>query len=241
MLAEPFRGANYLLRGFGVLNKPGIRRFVFIPLMINIILFAGLSIYGYFHFSDWLNAMLPDGWAWLRWILVPLFGLTILLLSYFTFAMVANILGAPFNGLLAEAVERNVTGNPPPDGGNMKQLLIKFLPMILAEIGKVLYIILLILPCLILFIIPVINAAAPFIWMALSAWLMAVQYVDYPLGNHEVSFKDLRRRLRERYPLSLGFGAAVVFATTIPIVNFFVMPAAVAGATLLAVERLGER
>lgn len=240
MLAEPFRGANYLLRGFGLLNKPGIRRFVLIPLLINIVLFGGLSVYGYFHFDEWLNSLLGDTWAWLRWILIPLFALAILLVSYFTFAMVANIVGAPFNGLLAEAVEKNITGEPAPEGGGVKQILIKFLPMMLAEIGKVLYIILLTVPCLILFIIPVINAAAPFIWMAVTAWLMAVQYVDFPLGNHEVKFGELRRRLRARYPLSLGFGAAVVFATTIPILNFFVMPAAVAGATLLAVERLQD-
>ena len=38
--------------------------------------------------------------------------------------------------------------------------------------------------------------------------------------------------------LALGFGGAVMVATAIPLVNFLVIPAAVAGATVLWVERL---
>jgi CysZ protein len=49
----------------------------------------------------------------------------------------------------------------------------------------------------------------------------------------------MRATLRRRRALSLGFGAAAAGLTTIPILNFVVMPAAVAGATAMWVAELG--
>jgi CysZ protein len=40
--------------------------------------------------------------------------------------------------------------------------------------------------------------------------------------------------------LNLGFGSAVSVATMTPILNFLVMPAAVAGATALWIEQLKQ-
>ena len=45
------------------------------------------------------------------------------------------------------------------------------------------------------------------------------------------------RRLAQRRGISLGFGGGVMIMTSIPVVNFFAMPVAVAGATLLWVEQ----
>ena len=53
-------------------------------------------------------------------------------------------------------------------------------------------------------------------------------------------FKELRARLRRRRALALGFGGAVVLATMIPVLNLFVMPAAVAGSAALWVSELGN-
>jgi CysZ protein len=84
-----------------------------------------------------------------------------------------------------------------------------------------------------------VNIAAPVVWMLFGAWMLAISYVDYPMGNHGLGFPEQRRRLRERRYLALGFGGAVMCALAVPVVNFLVIPAAVAGATALWVERLG--
>ncbi|MDT8372288.1 MAG: sulfate transporter CysZ, partial [Gammaproteobacteria bacterium] len=47
-----------------------------------------------------------------------------------------------------------------------------------------------------------------------------------------------RQILKQKRLLALGFGLATLGATMIPIVNFLVIPAAVAGATALYLERL---
>jgi CysZ protein len=70
--------------------------------------------------------------------------------------------------------------------------------------------------------------------------MMAVQYVDYPMDNHMTDFADLKEVLRERRLSSLGFGGLVALMSGIPVVNFFVVPAAVCGATLFWCEELAD-
>jgi len=74
------------------------------------------------------------------------------------------------------------------------------------------------------------------LWFVFSAWMMAMQYIDYPMDNHRTTFDDMRKYLKTHRGISFGFGCAVMIAAMIPGVNFFVMPAAVAGATLMWVE-----
>jgi CysZ protein len=88
------------------------------------------------------------------------------------------------------------------------------------------------------FIIPVVQVAAPFIWVVFGAWMLALEYLEYPMNNHGRLFPEVRQALRQRRGLALGFGAAVLLLTLIPVVNFIAMPVAVAGATKLWVERL---
>jgi len=78
------------------------------------------------------------------------------------------------------------------------------------------------------------------LWFLYTAWMLAFQYVDYPMGNHGYKFTAIRARLRGRRLLGLGFGAATAAMTLVPVLNFVVMPAAVAGATALWVRELRE-
>ena len=73
-------------------------------------------------------------------------------------------------------------------------------------------------------------------WLLFSAWMLALEYLDYPLSNHGRLFPHYRGALRQRRWLALGFGGAVLLLTLVPLLNFIVMPAAVAGATALAVK-----
>ena len=239
MRHNPIAGALYLLRGLSLITRPGVRTFVAIPLAINVVLFTLAIWLGWTEVEAAADRWLPD-WEWLRYLIYPIFFLAAALVLFFTFAIIGNVIAAPFNGLLAEAVERQLTGaGPDPDGG-WKRLAAESAQAMGSEIRKLGYIMVRGVPLLILFVIPGVNAFAPFIWMAFSAWMLAISFVDYPMGNHGFTFPEQRRRLGERRFLGLGFGAAVMVATTIPLVNFFVIPCAVAGATALWVERLAE-
>ena len=97
------------------------------------------------------------------------------------------------------------------------------------------------LAVLILTIIPVFNAFAPLGWFLLGAWMMSLQFVDYPLDNHRLPFREVCDACAERRLSTIGFGAAVALFTGIPLLNLVVIPAAVIGATLLWCEELSSQ
>lgn len=93
------------------------------------------------------------------------------------------------------------------------------------------------MPLLILFLIPVAQLAAPLLWLMFGAWFLALEYLDYPMGNHGLDFKQQLTQLRSMRLTTLGFGAALVVLMLIPGLNLVAMPAAVAGSTILWCER----
>ena len=239
-MKDLFTGAGYMLEGFSLLRKPGLRRFVLMPLLINILLFGGLIGWAYGWVDGSSRAMLsglPEWLHWLRYIVVPVFVLTSLVVIFYGFSMLANLIAAPFNGLLAEAVECHLTGKSLP--GDWRQLLRDIVPSILSELRKLLYFALRALPLLLLLLVPLVNVAASVLWVLFSAWMMTVQYMDYPMANHQLFFKDQRARLRKRPLLAWSFGGLVMLCTLVPVINFIIMPAAVAGATAVWVRENG--
>jgi len=236
-------GARHLLAGFKIIRQPGLRRYVVVPLSVNILIFGGL-IYGaigwYRVLLDKLLGYLPGWLAWLQYLLLPLLAITVLVVVFYGFTLLANLIAAPFNGLLAEAVERHLTGKPVADSGDWKKLIKDILPAIFSELRKLLYFVLWAIPFGILFLIPGINLAAPVLWALFSAWMLTIEYGDYPMGNHNLFFPDQRARLRKRRLLSLGFGSLTLLVTMIPVLNFVAMPVAVAGATSMWVRDLRD-
>jgi CysZ protein len=241
MVNNPLAGASYLLRGLGLLTKPGLRPFVLIPLMVNIIVFSLLIWLGIDQFEQLMDRFLPsdESWlAWLRWLLWPLFAITLLLIIFYTFTVIANLIASPFNGLLAEKVELHLGGSLPNGPTGAKQMVKDVVPSVLSELRKLLYFLIRAIPLLILFLIPVLNIVAPFLWMAFSAWFLAVEYADFPMANHKLAFKQQHARLKQARFSSLTFGAGLTLMMMVPILNFVAMPAAVAGATLFWHDRL---
>lgn len=118
MSSNPLSGAGYFFRGLQLINQPDVRRFVIIPLLINILVFSLLfwSISSYVGgFIDSFIPDLPDWLAWLEYLIWVLFALSAGVILFFGFTIVANLVGAPFNGYLAAAVEKKLTGQTPPE------------------------------------------------------------------------------------------------------------------------------
>lgn len=234
----PISGAGYLLKGIHLILQPGLKRFAIIPLVVNIIVFSAAIYLGFAQFDGfiaWMESKVPAWLSWLEWILWPLFIIALLVITFYTFTLVANLIASPFNSLLAEKVELHLTGRPLNQGGGLSQAMKELVPTLIDEIRKILYALLWAIPFLILAFVPV---AGPVIWFLFSAWLLTVQYCDYPMGNSGLKFAQMRARLRKRRVLSLSFGAATAGLTMIPIINFIAMPSAVAGATAMWVREL---
>ena len=242
MVKESISGADYFLRGFSLIRQPGIRTFVLIPLLVNFVLFAGafyallLQLDGLF---AWLHQQIPAWLDWLDYLLWPIALITILVVFSFIFSSVTNWIAAPFNGLLAEKVEHILTGQPANDSGMLD--IVKDVPRTFGrEWTKLKYYLPKAIGCLILFFIPVVGQTlAPVLWFLFSAWMMAIQYIDYPADNHKLGWNEMLAWLREKRWQSMSFGGIVYLVLLIPVVNILMMPAAVAGATLFWVRERG--
>jgi len=229
-------GARYLVAGYRLIWVRGVRGYALIPMIINALVFTALVWWAISGFGGMLDRFLPaGGTAWwattmraLAWVLFSIAAGTTV---FFTYSVVANLVGAVFNGNLAAAVERHLTGAATGETSGLAGTIREILPMLGNELRKLMYSLLWLIPAGLVFLIPLVNLAAPLLWMALMAWLLALEYLDYPMGNHGHRFVAVRAFLRGRRPLGLGFGAAVVLSALVPGLNLILMPAAVAGAT----------
>jgi len=247
------RGSNGMLRGFSslacllegvrLLSQPQLRIFILVPLAINFVLFlfaTALLIQQFSGALDWLMEWLPGWLDFLAWILWLLFAFTILLVYGYSFSLVTNLIAAPFNGLLAEKIEAHLTGEAPP-----YEPLSQMIPRTLGrELLKLWYFIsrglFVALGLLLLSFIPGLNLLVWVLGLLWGAWSMAIQYVDYPADNHQLPFIDLRLHLGRFRLNSFSFGGLVMLGNMVPLLNVFVMPIAVAGATVFWIKSNGR-
>ena len=242
MLA-PLSGPQYLREGFRLILSPGLRWFVVIPLTINLLLFGLLIALALQQFGNWVDTFMPSLPDWasaLEYVLWPLFVLLVLVIMFFTFTTLANIISAPFNGFLSEKVEVVTRGEdhfPPFSWGELLAMVPRTMGR---ELRKLAYFLPRALGLLILSFIPGVNIIAAPLWILFSVWMMAVQYIDYPADNNKLSWNEMMAWLRAKRWASLSFGGIVYLGLLVPILNLLVMPAAVAGATLFWVRERGN-
>jgi CysZ protein len=254
MNGHSFAGAQYLSKGFHLVWKPGIKKFVFIPLLINFVLLGIATVYAFNLIGDWYQS-LPiwletqinnehwyvrwpaEGLDWLvttlDWLLWPLIVVMVFVSVFFLFGFLANWIAAPFNGLLSEAVERHLESNNYQEIAFSWSIFIKDIPRLMVrEWRKLMYYLPRAIACLILLITPI-SPFVPVIWFLFNGWMSAIQYIDYPEDNHRRSFQQTLENIRQNKSGPFGFGLLVMLFTMIPVVNILVMPVAVAGATNL--------
>jgi len=234
-------GASYFIKGFTLIRQKGVRRFVFIPLAINVLLFSIAFYLVYLELNFYMEkimAWLPSWLDWLSVIFWPLAVLTVLVIFSFVFSTVANWLAAPFNGLLSEKMEAILHGKKTPKGNMLD--IVKDIPRTLSrEWQKLSYY----LPraigfFIVLLVLPIFGQI---IWFLFIAWMMAIQYKDYPFDNHKVPFAKMKEMLKQNQGLSYSFGVTVAVFSMIPIVNLVVMPVAICGATALWVDHYQDK
>ncbi len=237
MFADVSTGIRTLARGFRLLGKPEIRIYVVLPLLINLLLFGALLWYGYSFFQPfvvWLMSYVPGFLDFLEWLIWLFVGGLAVVTVFFAFTPIANIVSAPFNALMSEKIEELLTGEPVASDVSFARMAIDAVG---SQIRKLFYIMIWALGLFLVSLIPIINLISPLLWLVFGSWLISLEYLDYPMGNHDLVFAEQKRRLAKRRGLALGFGGSVMVMTSIPVVNFFVIPVAVAGSTLLWVEQ----
>jgi len=111
-----------LSRGTRCVYQPGMRRYIFLPILVNLIVYVSMFSFVLNRFDGWLAhwmSMVPAWLDWLSWLIWPLFVISLLVVVFFTFTLVTSLIAAPFYGFLAAKVEVQVTGREPIDDRNL--------------------------------------------------------------------------------------------------------------------------
>jgi CysZ protein len=235
-------GALFFFQGLQLVFKPGLKRYIVVPIIMNAIVLAGifvlLAIYLHNHIRLVLDAypswiiLLLGGFFWV------LYGLISLMVSTLIFTLLTNLMASPFYGLLAEKTAKGLVNHSLDkelvEINPSKNSLLLLIPRALArEFRKLLYFLPWLLLCLLFVIFPFAWPLLPFVWWVVLSWILAIQYIDYQADNEQVSLRRMLFLLKHSPLTVFGFGAAVSLALLIPGANLFVPAAAVAGGTAL--------
>ena len=240
---HPLRSMLLIFDGLSLIMQKRLRRYVVWPFVLNVSVFLALLVWGTTALSQWVEQIMPQlpAWlAWLEWVLWLLLTAALTIGLYMVSIVTANIIAAPFNSLLAERLlqqhspqHNETSASEQPQQNVLTTLGRDMIGSFRHEAAKLLYFVSRAVPIGLLFFIPGINLAAPLIWLLFAAWMMGLEYLDYPAGCRQVTFPQLRQQARHRSLHVLGFGLASMALTLVPILNFVAIPASVAGATKL--------
>ena len=179
----------------------------------------------------------PEGWRTAARIAAVLafVGLGALLVVY-TYTAITLAVGDPFY----EKIWRNVENRL---GGIQNEVEVPFWPAFrrgILDAARILLATAAIgLGLFVLGFIPIVGqTVVPVAGAAVAGWFLAIELTGKAFDARGRSLKDRRRALAAMRPTALGFGVASYLVFLIPFGAVFVMPAAVAGATLLSREAL---
>ncbi len=85
------------------------------------------------------------------------------------------------------------------------------------------------------------QVLVPAVGAILGGWFLALELTGFAFNARAKTWRERRQALRNMRPATVGFGVAVYLTFLIPGGAVIMMPAAVAGATLLGRRALGER
>ena len=241
MITQPFKVIAAFGRAFPLLFSPDLRLFVLAPLAANIALLALIYIVALSYLGvavDGLMAYVPDWLSFIHVVFQVIFAILVGILLFYSFSVGVNILAAPFMAILAEKVETKLTGKTFDDDLNAQAIMAMVGRSIQRELQKLGYFLPRFIGLFLLSFVPLVNIVAPVLLLLFSAWMLAVQYMDYAFDNNKISFRLMRETLREQPFLCWTFGFIMMLAVTIPVLNLIMMPVAVVAATLLWVSQL---
>ncbi|WP_406492674.1 EI24 domain-containing protein [Streptomyces sp. NBC_01604] len=241
-------GFKYLMEGQRWVARHG-KQFGFglLPGLITLVLYAAalvaLALWGE-DFVTWATPF-ADDWSspWpglFRGFLTAVLFALALLLSVITFTAVTLLIGQPFYENLSEKVDRDVS----PDGTAPESGLPLWRELWISARDSLRILVRALLWGVLLFglgFIPVVGqTVVPVIGFMVTGFFLTQELTSVALQRRRVELRDRLALLRTRKTLVWGFGTPLAVSFLIPFVAVFLMPGAVAGATLMARDLLAE-
>ncbi|WP_337005368.1 MULTISPECIES: EI24 domain-containing protein [unclassified Microbacterium] len=242
MIREFAIGIRTLLRGFGLWRtRPGLMVLGLIPAIIAVVVLAAAIIplvIGLPSVSAWLTPF-AEGWfePWrglLRAAVSFVVVAAALALASVVFSALTLTIGDPFYQRIWHAVETDLGDAPPADGGSFWTALGEGLRLVLLGI----------LIAIVVLLIGFIPAVGGFLGavsgVVLTGRLLARELTGRAFDARDLSPADRSALFSGSRARVLGFGVATQLCFLIPGGAVAIMPAAVAGSTMLARDMLAR-
>jgi CysZ protein len=240
-MKELGRGAGDLGRGFAFLNQhPRLWGWVIAPAIVTVLVLAAIVMAVMkiasglvARMTSWMPDAIAGVGSWVVWIIVLaalVFG------AMMVFVSIAGVIAGPFNELLSEAVEEEITGVKGPAfsfgvfvksalrgiGHGIKRVIVSLLgAVLLFALGFV----------------PVVGTIAALVLGGyFAARGAAFDCYDAVLSRRDMPYDDKIAYLARHRSRTFGLGAAVAGLLFVPGVNLVVLGLGAAGATLASRE-----
>ncbi|MEC3915710.1 EI24 domain-containing protein [Nocardia sp. CDC160] len=241
-------GLGYLLSGQRWMTRhPRQYAFGVLPGLITLVLYVGAVVAMVVWGGDLTDSLtsFANGWPspWLglfRGLFTVAMIALVVLVAVVTFTAAALLVGQPFYDALSERVDRSVSpdGTAPESGLSLaRELWIAVRDGIRILIRALLWALLL----FVLGFVPVVGqTVVPVIAIFVTGFFLVQELTSVALQRRGMQLRDQLALLRSRRLLAWGFGVPLAVAFLVPVVAVFLMPGAIAGATLLSRELLRE-
>jgi CysZ protein len=234
-----FTGIGLLGKGLAMYTRsPRLLLLGMLPAFIAfVLLFTGFVVLLWFigPESRWATWFAADWDPGVRDAMRILAGLAIVVgftfLAIISYTALALAIGDPFYERISSRVEM-LYGDP---GNMVNRPWWKELARSVGEaVRLLLFSVMIAVLVFLIELIPVVGqVAAPIIGAVVGGWALAIELTGIPFSRRGLRLRQRRRMLRRHGWLSLGFGVSVFLCFLVPFGAVLVMPAAVAGGTLL--------
>lgn len=241
-----FAGVGLLGRGVGMYARnPRLVLLGIFPALISGAVFVGAFAILIYFISDLAELLTPFADDWSEGVQdVVRFAVAAALLGLgglvgvLTFTAVTLLIGDPFYEKISEQVEDRFGGVPGEIGMPWWRSLRRG---VWDSLRLVVMSLLVGIPLFLGGFIPVVGQTViPVLAAAVGGWFLALELVGVPFYRRGLRLPERRAMLRANRPLALGFGISAFCCFLIPLGAVLIMPAAVAGGTLLARRVLGQ-
>ncbi|MTE16089.1 EI24 domain-containing protein [Nocardia aurantiaca] len=235
------RGQRWVARhrrefGFGIV--PGLITLVlYVAALIAVVAWGGDLSETLTPFADhW-----PSPWAGLfrAALIIALIALAVLV-AVLTFTAVTLAIGSPFYDVISQRVDRSVSpdGIAPESGLPWwRELWVSIRDSVRILVRAMLWAALM----FVLGFVPIVGQTViPVVAAFVTGFFLTQELTAVALSRRAVHLRKQLALLRSRRALAWGFGVPLGLAFLVPLVAVFLMPGAVAGATLLTRELLSE-
>ena len=230
-----FLGFRAITRGISLIRKePKILKLAIIPFIIDVLIVSAVFVWGSGQISGWvesgLQSTLPElsgfFWSILYGVFYILAWIVFIAALFFGGYVLAGIVAAPFNSLLAEKTLEQ-TGALPKEPFNFKRWLSLSAKMLWAALIKAGVFLFLGLVLLAISFIPAVGVIGSFGMLMIMSFDMS----DFAFESLGLKFSERMRFFRQNFLCFAGVSAALGLTLLVPGLNVLLLPAAVVGSS----------